>query len=165
MIQIGKFPDSVNEYAARSVAGLVFLLTIATLLTQSIWLNLALLYGFTARVLYGPKFSIFARLAIHGIVPLLNLGNKTVAGPPKRFAQGVGFLFSLTSLILLIQGQILAFQITLGILIFFTALESFVGFCAGCFVFGYLMQWGIIPQEVCERCSRLTFTSKEPNVY
>ncbi|AXX15519.1 MULTISPECIES: DUF4395 domain-containing protein [Leptospira] len=165
MIQIGKFPDSVNEYAARSVAGLVFLLTIATLLTQSIWLNLALLYGFTARVLYGPKFSIFARLAIHGIVPLLNLGNKTVAGPPKRFAQGVGFLFSLTSLILLIQGQILAFQITLGILIFFTALESFVGFCAGCFVFGYLMQWGIIPQEVCERCNRLTFTSKEPNVY
>ncbi|EMN12754.1 DUF4395 domain-containing protein [Leptospira borgpetersenii] len=165
MIQIGKFPDSVNEYAARSVAGLVFLLTIATLLTQSIWLNLALLYGFTARVLYGPKFSIFARLAIHGIVPLLNLGNKTVAGPPKRFAQGVGFLFSLTSLILLIQGQILAFQITLGILIFFTALESFVGFCAGCFVFGYLMQWGIIPQEVCERCNRLTFTPKEPNVY
>ncbi|MBE8417301.1 DUF4395 family protein, partial [Leptospira borgpetersenii] len=71
MIQIGKFPDSVNEFAARPVAGLVFLLTIATLLTQSIWLNLALLYGFTARVLYGPKFSIFARLAIHGIVPLL----------------------------------------------------------------------------------------------
>ncbi|WP_078128989.1 DUF4395 domain-containing protein [Leptospira alexanderi] len=164
MIQVGKFPDSVNEYAARSVAGLVFLLTIVTLLTQSIWLNLALLYGFTARVLYGPKFSLFAKLAIHGIVPLLKLGNKTVAGPPKRFAQGVGFLFSLTSLILLIQGQILAFQITLGILVFFAALESFVGFCAGCFVFGYLMQWGIIPQEICERCNRLTFTSKESNL-
>ncbi|MBW9231657.1 DUF4395 domain-containing protein [Leptospira santarosai] len=164
MIRVGKFPDSVNEYAARSVAGLVFILTIAILLTQSIWLNLALLYGFTTRVLYGPKFSLFARLAIHGIVPLLKLGNKTVAGPPKRFAQGVGFLFSLISLIFLIQGQIPAFRITLGILVFFAALESFAGFCAGCFVFGYLMRWGIIPPEVCEKCNRLTFVSKESNV-
>ncbi|WP_061248707.1 DUF4395 domain-containing protein [Leptospira alstonii] len=161
MIQIGKFPDTVNEYAARSVAGLVFILAIVTLLTQSIWLNFALFYGFTARVLYGPKFSPFARLAIYGIVPFFKLGNKTVAGPPKRFAQTIGFLFSLVSLILLTQGKILAFQITLGILVFFAALESFVGFCAGCFVFGYLMQWGIVPQEVCDRCNNLTFTSKK----
>lgn len=161
MIKIGSFPDSVNEYAARSVAGLVFFLTIATVLTQSIWLNLALLYGFTARVLYGPKFSLFAKIAIHGIVPLLGLGNRETAGPPKRFAQSIGFLFSLTSLILLLQGQILAFQIVLGILIFFSGLESFVGFCAGCFVFGYLMRWGIVPQEVCEKCNNLTFSSKQ----
>lgn len=161
MIQIGNFPDSVNEYAARSVAGLVFILTLATLLTQSFWLNLALFYGFTARVLYGPKFSLFAKIAIHGIVPLLKLGNKTTAGPPKRFAQSIGFLFSLTSLILLVSGQVLAFQIVLGILLFFAALESFVGFCAGCFVFGYLMRWGIIPQEVCEKCNNLTFAPKK----
>ncbi|RHX89924.1 DUF4395 domain-containing protein [Leptospira stimsonii] len=160
MIRIGNFPDSVNEYAARSVAGLVLILTLATLFTQSIWLNLALFYGFTARVLYGPKFSLFAKLAIHGIVPLFRLGERPTPGPPKRFAQTIGFGFSLTSLVLLSQGQIFEFQIVLGILAFFAALESIVGFCAGCFVFGYLMQWGVIPQEVCEKCNNLTFKPK-----
>ncbi|EMS84556.1 DUF4395 domain-containing protein [Leptospira noguchii] len=161
MITIGKFPDTVNEYAARSVAGLIVILSVITLFTESIWLNLVLLYGFTARVLYGPRFSIFAKLAIHWIVPRFRLGNKTVAGPPKRFAQGIGFLFSFTSLILLTQGQILAFQVVLGTLVFFAVLESCIGFCAGCFIFGYLMRWRIIPEEVCEKCNRLTFVSKK----
>ncbi|MBM9501260.1 DUF4395 domain-containing protein [Leptospira sp. 201903071] len=160
MIRIGNFPDSVNEYAARSVAGLVLALSLATLFTQSIWLNLALFYGFSARVLYGPKFSLFAKIAIHGIVPLFHLGDRPTPGPPKRFAQTIGFLFSLTSLILLFQEQIFAFKIVLGILSFFAALESIVGFCAGCFVFGYLMQWGVIPKEICEKCNNLTFKAK-----
>ncbi|XDD49041.1 DUF4395 domain-containing protein [Leptospira sp. WS92.C1] len=161
MLQIGNFPDIVNEYAARSVAGLVLILALATLWTQSVWFNLALLYGFAARVLYGPKFSLFAKVAIHGIVPLFKLGNRPTAGPPKRFAQSIGFLFSLTSLLLLINGQILAFEIGIGILAFFALLESTLGFCAGCFVFGYLMRWGIIPQEICEKCNHLTFKTKD----
>ncbi|PJZ54718.1 DUF4395 domain-containing protein [Leptospira adleri] len=160
MIRIGNFPDSVNEYAARSVAGLVLVLALATLSTQSIWLNLALLYGFSARVLYGPRFSLFAKLAIYGIVPLFRLGERPTPGPPKRFAQAIGFLFSLTSLVLLLKGEIFIFQVVLGILAFFAALESIVGFCAGCFVFGYLMRWGVIPQEVCEKCNNLNFKTK-----
>ena len=34
----------------------------------------------------------------------------------------------------------------------FAALESILGFCAGCFVFNYLIRWGLIPQSVCEAC-------------
>lgn len=160
MIRIGNFPDTVNEYAARTVAGLVVILALSTLLTQSIWLAGALFYGFLARVLYGPKFSVFARLAIHVIVPFLKLGSRPTPGPPKRFAQLIGLIFSGTSIVLLYLGQIFAFQIVLGILVFFAILESALGFCAGCFVFGYLMQWGIIPEEVCEKCNNLTFAPK-----
>ncbi len=160
MIRIGNFPDTVNEYAARSVAGLVVILALASLLTQSIWLTGALLYGFLARVLYGPKFSLFARLAIHGLVPFLKLGSKTVPGPPKRFAQFIGLIFSTTAILLLFFGQVFAFQIVLGILVLFATLESVLGFCAGCFVFGYLMKLGIIPDEVCEKCNHLTFAPK-----
>ena len=43
----------------------------------------------------------------------------------------------------------------LGGLVFFAALESIVGFCTGCFVFGYLMRWGVIPKEICEKCNNL----------
>ena len=43
----------------------------------------------------------------------------------------------------------------LGVLIFFAALEAIVGFCTGCFVFGYMMRWGLIPQETCEKCNNL----------
>ena len=39
-------------------------------------------------------------------------------------------------------------------------LEAFAGFCAGCFAFGYLMRFGIIPAEVCQRCADLNFGPK-----
>ncbi|EMK02218.1 DUF4395 domain-containing protein [Leptospira sp. WS58.C1] len=161
MIRIGNFPDTVNEYAARTVAGLVVILGLATIITQSLWLAGALFYGFSARVLYGPKFSPFAKLAIHWIVPLLGLGSKTVAGPPKRFAQFVGVLFSGTAFVLLFLGQVYAFQAVLGVLVIFASLESVLGFCAGCFVFGFLIKWGWIPQEVCEKCNNLQFADKK----
>ncbi|TGJ98305.1 DUF4395 domain-containing protein [Leptospira langatensis] len=161
MIRIGNFPDTVNEYAARSVAGLVVILSLFTIFTQSLWLAGALFYGFAARVLYGPKFSLFAKLAIHGIVPLFGLGSKTVAGPPKRFAQLVGLIFSGSAFALLFFGQIFFFQIVLSVLVFFAILESVLGFCAGCFVFGFLIKWGLIPEEVCEKCNQLDFATKK----
>lgn len=158
---IGNFPDTVNEFAARSVAGFVFLLSLLTIWTQSLWLVAALALGFLARVLYGPKFSPFARLAIHVVVPVLGLGTRTVPGPPKRFAQGIGLVFSGTALVLLSFGFFSEFRIVLGILAIFAALESFLGFCAGCFVFGKLMQWGWVPREICEKCNNLTFSSEK----
>ena len=91
-------------------------------------------------------------LATRVIVPALGNPTKLVAGPPKRFAQTVGLAFSTTAFVMLILDFILIFQITLAILVIFALLESVVGFCAGCFVFKYLMKWKIIPQSVCESC-------------
>ncbi len=157
MIKIGNFPEVVNENAARVVAFFVLVLSVAAIYTSSVPLVLLLLYGFTARVLYGPKFEPFARLTIHIIIPFFKMNNKPTPGIPKRFAQFIGFLFSLTAIILLLLGYTFEFQVTLSILAFFAFLESFLGFCAGCFVFGYLMKWGIVPEEVCERCSNISY--------
>ncbi len=157
MIKIGNFPEIVNENAARIVAFFVLILSISALYTNSIPLTIILLYGFSARVLYGPKFEPFARLTIHIIIPFFKIENKPTPGIPKRFAQLIGFLFSLTALSLLILGYSLGFQVTLSILSFFAFLESFLGFCAGCYVFGYLMKWGIVPEKVCERCSNISY--------
>jgi hypothetical protein len=157
MIKIGNFPEIVNENAARLVAFFVLILSLLAVFTESFAVSLVLLYGFSARVLYGPKYEPFARLVIHLIIPMFKIENKPTPGIPKRFAQFIGFLFSLTAIILLYLGFNFEFKITLSILAFFAFLESALGFCAGCYVFGYLMKWGIVPQEVCERCSNINY--------
>lgn len=157
MIKIGNFPEIVNENAARIVAFFVMLLSLSAIYTSSFFISLVLLYGFTARVLYGPKFEPFARLALHVIIPVFKISNNPTPGIPKRFAQMIGFLFSLTAIILLYLGYNFEFTVTLSILSFFAFLEAFFGFCAGCFVFAYLMKWGVVPNEVCERCSNISY--------
>ena len=144
----------MNEVAARMVAGMVMILTLAILLTDYNWLMFVLAYGFIARVLTGPKLSPMGQLATRVLAPLLN--NKDVPGPPKRFAQLVGLIFSSAAIIahFVFSAEIFA-NVILFVLVVFTALESIIGFCAGCFVFNYLMRWGLIPESVCKECSIL----------
>jgi hypothetical protein len=146
------FPNPVNEFSARFVAGMVSILTIATILTENQFVAGFLLYGFLARVATGPTLSPMGLLATRVIVPVLGNPTKLVAGPPKRFAQTIGLVFSATAFIMLMLDFVLIFQIILSILVIFALLESLAGFCAGCFVFNYLMKWKIIPQSVCESC-------------
>ena len=146
------FPNPVNEFSARFVAGMVSILTIAAIVTENQFVAGFLLYGFLARVATGPTLSPMGLLATRVIVPVLGNPTKLVAGPPKRFAQTIGLVFSATAFIMLMLDFVLIFQITLSILVIFALLESLAGFCAGCFVFNYLMKWKIIPQSVCESC-------------
>ncbi|HIM49953.1 MAG TPA: DUF4395 domain-containing protein [Dehalococcoidia bacterium] len=152
MKSILSFPNPVNEVAARSVAGMVLALALATILTGEPWLLLFLVYGFVARVLTGPTLSPIGLIATRLVVPLLNIPEKPVPGPPKRFAQFVGLVVSLVGAVLFIWVSPIAGKSVLGVLAVFAALESGFGFCAGCFVFGYLMRWGLIPESVCLAC-------------
>ena len=146
------FPNPVNEVAARMVAGMVMILSLAILLTDYNWLMFVLAYGFIARVLTGPKLSPMGQLATRILAPLL--GNKPVPGPPKRFAQLVGLVFSSAAIIAhFILGAETFANVILFVLVIFTSLESIIGFCAVCFVFNYLMRWGLIPESVCRECS------------
>lgn len=146
------FPNPVNEISARLVAAMVAMLTIATLLTEHQFVVGFLLYGFIARVATGPTLSPMGLIATRIIVPAFGNPTKLVAGPPKRFAQTIGLIFSAIAFVMLLLDFILVFKITLSILVIFALLESIVGFCAGCFVFNYLMKWKIIPQSICESC-------------
>ena len=152
MKSILSFPNPVNEVAARSVAGMVLALALATILTGEPWLFLFLVYGFVARVLTGPTLSPIGLIATRLVVPLLNIPETPVPGPPKRFAQFVGLVVSSVGAVLFIWVSPIAGKSVLGVLAVFAALESGFGFCAGCFVFGYLMRWGLIPESVCLAC-------------
>ena len=154
MKNLFSFPHPVNEIAARWVAAMVVALSITIILTDLYWLTGFLAYGFLARVLTGPKLSPFGLIATKVVVPLLGNPTKLTAGPPKRFAQTVGLIFSFVVLVLQYWiGSSLAAEIVLGILIIFALLESLLGFCTGCYVFSYLMKWGLIPQEICRKCA------------
>ncbi len=150
--QVFSFPNPVNEVAARVVAGMVVVLSLAILLTGQWWLAFLLAYGFLARVATGPTLSPMGQLSTRLIAPRI-AQPKLVPGPPKRFAQTVGLACSLTALALhFVAGLSVAAGAVLAMLTVFAALESFLGFCAGCFVFNYLIRWGLIPQSVCEAC-------------
>lgn len=153
------FPNPVNEKAARTVAAGVLVLTLITvavgLTTGSWWLILLLVLGFAARTLAGPRFSALGRLATQVVAPRLGAA-RMVPGPPKRFAQSIGLVLTVVAAVLaLVVGATVAATILLGVLVVFAFLESVVGFCAGCAVFGLLMRAGVIPAETCEECNNI----------
>ena len=152
MKSIFSFPNPVNDVAARSVAGMVLALAVATILIGELWLLIFLVYGFVARVLTGPTLSPIGLIATRLVVPVLGIPDKPVPGPPKRFAQFVGLIVSVTGAVLFIWVSPVAGKGVIGLLAVFAALESGLGFCAGCFVFRYLMQWGLIPEAICLEC-------------
>lgn len=146
------FPDPVNEYAARTVAAGVAVLAVVTVATGQAWLLVPLAYGFLARVATGPTLSPLGQLATRLIAP--RLGSRPTPGPPKRFAQAIGSVFSVTAAVLALGfGLHTAADVLVGVLAVFATLEAALGFCLGCRVFALLMRAGIIPTEVCERCN------------
>jgi hypothetical protein len=123
------FPRTINEKAARVVAGVVAVTAAVALAVHAEWLLIPLAYGFWARVLTGPTLSPLGRVASRVIAPRLG-APKTVSGPPKRFAQAVG-----------------------AMLLIAATLESAFALCLGCRIFGLLMRAGLVPDEVCAECT------------
>ena len=147
------FPNPVNEVVARVVAGGVVLMGLAAIALRQPWLSLVLAAGFLLRVLAGPRLSPLALLASRVIVPRLPLAPKLVPGPPKRFAQTIGLVFSTSAALLSFAcGLDTAAYVVLGALVLAATLESVFGLCLGCRAFALLMRVGVIPAEVCERC-------------
>ncbi|HEX7299424.1 MAG TPA: DUF4395 domain-containing protein [Solirubrobacteraceae bacterium] len=148
------FPNPVNEVSARLVAGGVVVLSLATLVTGQLWLTAVIAYGFVARVLTGPTLSPLGQLVTRVITPRLPVAAKPVAGPPKRFAQGIGAVVSVTAAVLgLGFGLDAAAYALLGLLVVAATLESVFAFCLGCRLFALLMAVGVIPEQICERCN------------
>ena len=145
--RIFSFPNPVNEVSARLVAGGVVLLSLAAIAFEQSWLTAGIAYGFVARVLTGPTLSPLGQLA-RAIAPRLQLAARPVAGPPKRFAQGVGAAFSVSAAVLALElGWTTASYVLLGLLVVAATLESVFGICLGCKAFALLMRVGGDPRR------------------
>ncbi len=159
--QLTRFPSPVNEKVARVVASGVAILALITLATGWLWLLVPLAIGFAARVTSGPRFSLLGRAAVH-IAPRLG-PPRFVPGPPKRFAQGIGFTITTVAAVagLGIGANGVALGLT-AVLLVFATLESVFNFCAGCWLFYVLMRAGLIPEDVCVECAKISLRFGTP---
>src|SRR3954471_19613969 len=146
------FPRTVNEKAARVVAGGVALVALVALVASAEWLLAPLALGFWARVLTGPKLSPFALLATRVVAPRLG-PPKEVSGPPKRFAQGMGAAITTLGSLAWLLGLGTVADVLLAMLVVAAPLESVFAYCLGCQIFGLLMRAGVVPEDVCAECA------------
>jgi hypothetical protein len=155
------FPATVNEIAARLVAGGVLLMSLTALVLRQHWLLVPLAYGFWARVLTGPRLSPLGLFVTRVVVPRLGVAPRIVAGPPKRFAQAIGAACTTTALVAHFGfGLTGVADVILGMMVVFATLESVFALCVGCRIFAVLMRMGVIPPEVCEACNNLDLRSR-----
>lgn len=154
MRAVFSFPNPVNEISARVVAGGVLLMAVSAIAFRQPWLLAVLAYGFLARVATGPTLSPLGQLVTKGITPRLPVAPRYVPGPPKRFAQGVGAVVTVSAVVLHYGFDLTTAASGLAaVIVVFAALESLLGFCAGCAVFGLLMRAGVIPERICAECA------------
>jgi hypothetical protein len=149
------FPNPVNDAAARTVALGVFTMSVVAFFTGWAWILIPLTYGFAARVATGPTLSPLGQFATRVTGPRLRAWQKSVPGPPKRFAQTMGLAFSLSATIVWLSAGFSDGRWILLGLIGASALEGFFGYCVGCTVFGWLIRAGVVPPSVCAECGDL----------
>jgi hypothetical protein len=157
------YPATVNEKAARVVAGVVALTLVVALTNDALWLSVPLAYGYWARVLSGPTWSPLARFAGEVVAPRLGRP-KVVSGPPKRFAAGMGAAFTTGGLVAWLLGAPAVAAGLLGVLLVAATLESVFAFCLGCRVFGLLMRAGLVSDDVCVQCADIWSRVPRPAV-
>jgi hypothetical protein len=161
MRSLFSFPNPVNETSARLVAGTVAVLAVIAVVFQQGWLLPVLAYGFVARALTGPKLSPLGLIATRLVTPRLSVSHRYSPGPAKRFAQGIGAVFTLTATLLWYAvGEQTAALALVGVLAVFASLEAALGLCIGCRVFYAGMRIGLVPPSVCEDCMQVLAASR-----
>ncbi len=130
-------PDLVDDRATRIGAGLIILLTLASLGLGQAWLPLLLAVDFGLRSRGWNIWSPVAQAA-KGLRTAAGLSPRPINAGPKRFAALVGAAFSLGIALALFFHHPRPALALGAVLILCAALEAFLGFCVGCRVYSLL---------------------------
>lgn len=125
---------AINDNKVRVTALLVFLLSVAYLITETPYIPALLVVDFYLRAFHQGRYSplnwVSTRVEKMGWIPV-----KWTDRAPKRFAARIGFLLTDLMFIFAITELHAAAYWLAAVLILFSFLESFFGFCAGCYVY------------------------------
>lgn len=130
--------EYINERVTRINALLAILLIIAGLVFNSVLFLVFLTADFFIRAFTHAKYSPISYLS-HQMANALNLDKKNIDKAPKIFAARIGFLMSLTIVILMLLELNSAALVIGGILVFFASLEFALAICMGCIIYTYLV--------------------------
>jgi hypothetical protein len=162
-VRISRFPSIVDDVTVRLIAAGVLVVSTLALLTGQWWLYAVLAAEFVLRAGWGPSASPLARGVQRYVRTRICAAPRYTAGPPKRFAAGIGAVMTTAAAVLglvaLLTGSAAAAGAVLVIgvvMVLFPALEAFFGLCVGCVLFGLLMRAGLVPEEICLDCADLT---------
>jgi hypothetical protein len=126
-----------NESKIRLIAFFVMLLGVLYIVTGTLLIPFFLTIDFSLRSFDLGKYSPVAALS-SWFVRVLRFPEKPVYLPPKKFAARIGLIFCVLITILHLIG--ISTLVPASILVVFAALESLAGFCAGCYVYGWMVR-------------------------
>jgi len=157
-----RFPRVVDDVTVRLIAAVVLVLAIAALSLHQWWIYAVLAVDFTLRVAFGPKASPVAQGVQRLVRPRVSAAKRPTAGPPKRFAAGIGAVLTTAAAVLWALGIAGPVVVIIGaVMIFFPALESILGICVGCKAFAVLMKLGVVPEEICLECADISLRQRQ----
>ena len=152
-----RFPRVVDDVTVRLIASVVLVLAMVAFALHQWWIYPVLALDFVLRTVLGPRASPIARGVQRFVRPRVRAVKRPTAGPPKRFAAGIGAVLTSVAAVLWALGLADPVVVTIGlIMVIFPALESIVGLCVGCKLFGILMKLGVVPEEICLECADLS---------
>ncbi|MBN1609014.1 MAG: DUF4395 domain-containing protein [Polyangiaceae bacterium] len=141
--------SQTNDRSARVLAACILVTIAAAWSIGARWVLPVLAVGFVVRALWGPRYSMLARLAsavANRLGPV-----RLVSAAPKRFAQAIGAgCLTLSSL----GGYPRVGWAIGGAVALFAALEATLGFCFGCWLYGTLAARGLMQPDICVDCVR-----------
>lgn len=130
---------TVNENKVRLTALSVFILAVVYLLTGTWIIPAFLTVDFFLRGFNFGKYSLL-HIVSDKVIQLFSIKSKPIDQAPKRFAAKIGFFFSIAILAAHLINYTTAALVLDGVLTIFAFLESFLGFCAGCYVYTFYIK-------------------------
>jgi hypothetical protein len=151
MIKI-TYINQVPTGVVRATAAQVFFLTLLGIYFNQPCIVLFITVDFVIRVFNKSKYSLLSLISRRYVVPVLKLSSDPTNLKAKRFAAGIGLSLTLFALAGYFSGLFIISNSILGVLAFFSFLESFFGFCAGCRIYHIFRKVGIFNGPECDEC-------------
>lgn len=134
----------VDQSALKVNQGFIIGLLLTAFVLDNVWL-VAFVGGVMLVGTAVPTLSLFKRIYQHGLKPAgLVKPNITDDNPePHRFAQGFGGIVVTLAVLAIIAGLPILGWAMAGLVVVLAALNLFLSFCAGCFLYYQLSKLGV----------------------
>ncbi|MCF6334536.1 MAG: DUF4395 domain-containing protein [Spirochaetales bacterium] len=148
-----QIPERVQENRVRTVALEVIIISSASLISGQAVLMILLGADFLIRALGFSRYSPLAMISRSSLPDLLPFRKRLILARPKKFAASIGAILAITAGASGLLGHFIPMYYITATLLLFSVLETFFKFCAGCLIFGFLIQLKFIKEENCTDCS------------